>query len=93
MSGGGGDGGGVFLVFWTFQALTMSESEKERERESFFLISIAHGVLFIEKIRVGEDSVRMGRILDRYNPRTWPFGCPMLQLLRSSHPDVRFEKI
>ena len=63
---------------------------RERERELPPQMTAQRG-LFIELFRVGEDPVRTGRISDRYNPQSWPFGLPVPLLLRSLHPDVRFE--
>ena len=36
--------------------------------------------------------MQTGRVSDYYNLRFWPFGCPVLRLLKSLHPDVRFDR-
>ena len=72
----------------------MVERERELlqslERASFFKMQHP-SPLFIEFFRVGEDPVQTGRISDCCNPQSWPFGLPVLLLLRSLHPDVRFD--
>ena len=62
-----------------------------RERASSSSSLHSKWVLFIEEIRVGEDAMRTGRVSDCYNSQSWSFGLPVLFLLRSLHPNVRFE--
>ena len=61
----------VFLGFWELGGSFNNGGEKERD--SYFSLH-SKWVLFIEHFRVGEDPVRTGRISDRYNPKSWPFG-------------------
>ena len=64
----------------------------ERRRELLSFLFNRKWPLFIEEVRVGEDLVRTGRISDRNNPQSWPFGLPTPLLLKSFHPDVQFER-
>ena len=64
----------------------------ERERGSFIFSLHSKFPLFIEEVRFEEDPVRTGRIFNCYNPQSWPVGLPVLLLLRSLHPDIRFEQ-
>ena len=75
------------MIFWSFERASMGE----REREGFFLLNDSPKPSIYRVLRVGEDPVRMGRISDCYNPQSWSFGLPVLLLLRSLHPDTRFE--
>ena len=82
------------MSFWDFLDLggsTTVDRERERERERFFLSINSQRGVFIEKIRVEEDPVRTGRVSNYYNPQSWQFGLLVLLLLKSLHPDVRFE--
>ena len=62
--------------------------EREKEKESFFFFLHSKWGVFIEKIRVGEDPVRTGRVSDCYNSQSWSFGLLVLLLLKSLHPDL-----
>ena len=64
--------------------------ERERERASSSLMH-SKWPLFIEEIRVKGNPVQTGRISVCYNPKSWLFGLSVLLLLKSLHPDVRFE--
>ena len=66
--------------------------ERERKRASYSSSLHNKRVLFIEEFRVGEDLVRTGRVSDCYNSKSWLFGLPVLLLLISLHPDVRFKR-
>ena len=78
------------MIFYFFGALRELQWGRERERASFSFVQHP-SPLFIEIFRVGEDPARTRCVSDCYNPQSWPFGLPVLLLLRSFRPDTRFE--
>ena len=81
----------IVVVFFEFVGPWTFNNGQERERELASPQTNSQRGIFIEKIRVGKDLVRTGRISDQSNPQSWPFGCPVFLLLKSLHPDVRSE--